>query len=45
MLSKNSALSLICRAETVAFSDHPLMYVIIVLAGGDSEQHIQTIQR
>lgn len=45
VLSKNSALSLLCCSETVDFPDHPGIRLIVILAAADSEQHIQTIQR
>lgn len=45
VLSKNSALSLLCCSEAVDFPDHPGIRLIVILAAADSEQHIQTIQR
>lgn len=45
MLSKNSALSLLCCSEAVDFPDHPGIRLIVVLAAADGVQHIQTIQR
>lgn len=45
VLSKNSALSLLCCREAVDFPGHAGIRLIVVLAAADSEQHIQTIQR
>ena len=45
VLSRNSALSLLCCSEAVDFPEHPGIRLIVVLAAADSEQHIQTIQR
>ncbi|WP_139537148.1 PTS sugar transporter subunit IIA [Klebsiella spallanzanii] len=45
VLSKNSALSLLCCCEPVDFPGHPDVRLIVILAAADSEQHIQTIQR
>jgi PTS system ascorbate-specific IIA component len=45
VLSRNSALSLLCCSESVDFPDHPGIRLIVVLAAADSEKHIQTIQR
>lgn len=45
VLSKNSALSLLCCSEAVDFPYHPGIRLIVVLAAADGVQHIQTIQR
>lgn len=45
VLSRNSALSLLCCSEPVDFPGHPGVRLIVILAAADSEQHIQTIQR
>lgn len=45
VLSRNSALSLLCCSKAVDFPQHPGIRLIVVLAAADSEQHIQTIQR
>ena len=45
VLSNESALSVVCCGEAVAFPDHPDVRLIIVLAAADSEQHIGMIQR
>lgn len=45
VLSRNSALSLLCCSESVDFPGYPDIRLIVVLAAADSEQHIQTIQR
>ena len=45
VLSKESALSVVCCGHSVAFPEHPDVRLIIVLAAADSDQHIEMIQR